>query len=94
MRATFTLLMTVALVASTGATRESKVNHFVTIEGVRYRVAVRGAEVLVVSKGALVRSDVATRDRMREAVRAATGCVIADELPFLDGRLRGKLICQ
>jgi hypothetical protein len=82
-------------VSTPGAAKATKVNHFVEIDGTRYRVAVYNNEiVLVANKSLVVAYDPYERDRQRKAVVAATGCKVVDELPSNDGKTRGKLDCS
>ena len=85
-----------AIVASTpGSAKATKVNHFVEVDGTRYRVAVYNNEiVLVANKSLVVAYDPYERDRQRKAVVEATGCKVVDELPSNDGKTRGKLDCS
>jgi hypothetical protein len=82
-------------VAAPAAAKPTKVNHFVEVDGTRYRVAVYNNEiVLVANKSLVVAYDAYERDRQRKAVVAATGCKVVDELPSNDGKTRGKLDCS
>lgn len=69
-------------------------NYFATVDGARYRVNVRGGEVRVFKKAVLVRYTLEERDRMRRAVKLATGCDAVDEMPNDAGHLHAKLSCQ
>lgn len=64
----------------------------VEVAGATYRVNVRDGIVTVAKKTTFVRFDIRERDRMREAVKVATGCAVVDEIPLV-GKLRGKLSC-
>lgn len=66
----------------------------VQVGGATYRVTVKGGAVVVARKALVVKYDVGERDKQREAVKLATGCMVVDELPGSDARLRGKLDCR
>lgn len=80
-------LLLAALLATGG-----KVDHFVEVDGARYRVTVKGDEVTVNKKATFVRLTIKERDAQRQAVKQATGCDIVDELPNT-AKLTGKLSC-
>ncbi len=71
---------------------EKKVT-FVQVDGSRYRVTVRGSDVEVTKQAFAVRYSLAERDRLREAVKLATGCRIVDELAP-SAKLKGRLACS
>ncbi len=84
--------MIIALLAA-AATPVPKVEHRVKVDDRTYRVTVTGPNVEVAEKSMVVKRTVETRDRMRRAVTAATGCSIVDELPMLVAKLEGRLSC-
>lgn len=86
-------ILIVAGLASPSAAAETAVTKRVEIEGVPYRVTVKGQAVTVARKTVFSKWDISERDAQRAAVRLATGCSIVDELPGDDARLRGKLAC-
>ncbi|PCG09646.1 hypothetical protein COA17_07240 [Sphingomonas ginsenosidimutans] len=64
----------------------------VEVDGARYRVTTTGQIVTVARKSFIVQFNIEERDRMRKAVRVATGCNVVDEIPN-GAKLRGKLDC-
>lgn len=67
---------------------ESKVE----VDGARYRVLVRGSEMIVANKSLMTRRSPDERDKMRRAAKQATGCDLTD--PYWEGnRLVGKASC-
>lgn len=88
-------LLALLAIASPASAKSNKVQHYVEIDGTRYRVAIYdGDMVLVANKSAYVSYDIHERDRQRQAVVMTTGCKVVDELPSNDAKLRGKLDCS
>lgn len=86
----FPLLALATIVASAPPYIGSKT---ATINGSKYRVAIRkSGEVVVVSKAILVGRTIGMRDNMRLAVQSTTGCNLVDEL-WTENTLRGRLDC-
>jgi hypothetical protein len=87
-------LLTAALLGLTAAAAIAKATTTkVEVDGKKYRVSTDGDAVVVARKSLIVSYDIDERDRQREAVKIATGCMVGDELPSNDGRLRGRLVC-
>lgn len=82
----------VLLIAGTASAAE-KVQHFVDVDGARYRVEVKGDEVTVAKKAVLVKWNMKERDAQRRAVLAATGCEVVDEFEVRNAKLKGRLKC-
>ena len=85
-------LLLIGAAAGAQAATPAKVNHFVEVNGVRYRVEVKGDVVTVAKKKMFVKWNMAERDAQREAVRKATGCEVVDEFPSTT-KLKGRLSC-
>ncbi len=84
----FTLLASAALAASHAGTNET-----VDVDGSRYRVRVKDSgEVIVFTKHPFRGRTIVERDRMRRAVKVATGCALIDDF-YRDNRLVGALAC-
>lgn len=97
MRYAVTMTVLASLLASTPAMGDAgpkRVTKIVEVNGKRYRVVTLGNAVMVANKAFYVAYDVNERDDQRNAVKAATGCQIVDELPSNDAKLRGKLDCS
>ncbi|MCH7863260.1 MAG: hypothetical protein IH998_16745 [Proteobacteria bacterium] len=81
------IMLLAALVSSGG-----KIDRYAEVGGARYRVTVKGDEVTVTKKALVSSLTLKERDAQRQAVKAATGCEIVDELPN-SAKLKGKLSC-
>jgi len=90
------LLLTIiaALLASSPQGAPKSVTTKVKVDGASYRVRTRGAEVEVASKGLIAVKSISHRDRMRRAVKVATGCEIIDELTISPSIMQGRLSCE
>ena len=65
----------------------------VEVGGATYRVAVKRSIVTVSKKSVFVGFSIEERDKMRQAVKLATGCNVVDEIPS-GAKLKGKLLCN
>ena len=83
------LMAAMALTAAASPEIEKKV----LVDGATYRVAVVAGVVTVAKKATVVKFNIQERDRMREAVKVATGCSVVDEIPN-GAKLKGKLNCD
>lgn len=68
------------------------INETVSVDDSRYRVRVRGEEVVIFTKQPFRGRTTKERDRMRAAVKTATGCKLQDDF-WRDNRLVGTLLC-
>lgn len=84
--------MIMLLIAGLLANPSTQERH-VKIGGSTYRVTWKGNRVAVAKKSLIVFKSLDQRDRMREAVQAATGCKLVDEMPVNASILEGKLAC-
>lgn len=81
------------LIALALATASDTVNHKVKIDGKTYRVEVKGRTVEVYDKSIITGRSPERGDRLRRAVKEATGCTIKDEY-WAAAHLTGLLSCD
>ncbi len=81
------------LAAGPAAAVEDSFERKVEVDGSTYRVNVKRNVVTVAKKSLVVRYSIDERDKMRLAVKQATGCNVVDEIAN-GAKLKGKLLCD
>lgn len=85
-------LLTGCVTAGVGPTGAETITHLAVIDSSTYKVRVTGEHVTVANQALVTSFNLVEREKMRAAVKQATGCELVDEV-FLETRLGGKLRC-
>ncbi len=87
--------LAIAAITATGlsAAESARTTYRAKVEGSTFRVTVEGDTVTVANKAVITGRTVQVREKMRAAVKIATGCEITDEL-WVEAVLKGVLVCS